>query len=58
MLKLISPTFEDIKMWYVLGAYTKDDIAWYIDMEVIDKEEYALITGEKYVDSVAEKTEA
>ncbi|MBT2860950.1 XkdX family protein [Staphylococcus coagulans] len=48
MLKLISPTFEDIKTWYQWGSYNKEDIVWYVDMEVIDKEEYALITGEKY----------
>lgn len=37
MLKLISPTFEDIKTWYQLKEYSKEDIAWYVDMEVIDK---------------------
>ncbi|HCX8329594.1 TPA: XkdX family protein, partial [Staphylococcus aureus] len=26
-------------------------IAWFVDMEVIDKEEYAIITGEKYPES-------
>ncbi|EIK19539.1 XkdX family protein [Staphylococcus aureus] len=57
MLKLISPTFDDIKTWYELGAYNKEDIAWYVDMEVIDKEEYALITGEKYMDNSIQKPE-
>ena len=52
MLKLISPTFEDIKTWYQLKEYSKEDIAWYVDMEVIDKEEYAIITGEKYPENL------
>ncbi|PNZ60414.1 XkdX family protein [Staphylococcus aureus] len=52
MLKLISPTFEDIKTWYQLKEHTKEDIAWYVDMEVIDKEEYAIITGEKYPENL------
>ncbi len=51
MLKLISPTFEDIKIWYQCKIYTKEDIAWFVDMEVIDKEEYAIITGDKYPDT-------
>ncbi|KAG73182.1 hypothetical protein W782_02606, partial [Staphylococcus aureus VET1245S] len=25
---------------------------WYVDMEVIDKEEYAIITGEKYPENI------
>ncbi|EZV13583.1 hypothetical protein U925_02629, partial [Staphylococcus aureus 12S00579] len=25
---------------------------WYVDMEVIDKEEYAIITGEKYPENL------
>ncbi|HII1512623.1 TPA: XkdX family protein [Staphylococcus aureus] len=52
MLKLISPTFEDIKTWYQLKEYSKEDIAWYVDMEVIDKEEYAINTGEKYPENL------
>ncbi|HIA6640517.1 TPA: XkdX family protein [Staphylococcus aureus] len=57
MLKLISPTFEDIKIWYQCKIYTKEDIAWYVDMGVIDKEEYALITGEKYPETKDEKSQ-
>ena len=43
MLKLISPTFEDIKTWYQLKEYSKEDIAWYVDMEVIDKRNMQLL---------------
>ncbi|HDE0254337.1 TPA: XkdX family protein [Staphylococcus aureus] len=43
---------EDIKTWYQLKEYSKEDIAWYVDMEVIDKEEYAIITGEKYPENL------
>ncbi|HDJ1614880.1 TPA: XkdX family protein [Staphylococcus aureus] len=57
MLKLISPTFEDIKTWYQWKEYTKEDIAWFVDMEVIDKEEYAIITGEKYPETKDEKSQ-
>ncbi len=32
--------------------YSKEDIASYVDMEVIDKEEYAIITGEKYPENL------
>ncbi len=52
MLKLISLTLEDVKTWYQLKEYTKEDIAWYVDMDVIDKEEYAIITGEKYPENL------
>lgn len=48
MMKMIYPTFKDIKTFYVWGCYKNEQIKWYVDMDVIDKEEYALITGEKY----------
>lgn len=48
MMKMIYPTFKDIKTFYVWGCYKNEQIKWYVDMGVIDKEEYALITGEKY----------
>ncbi|USC74163.1 XkdX family protein [Staphylococcus aureus] len=48
----MSPTFEDIKTCYQLKEYTNDDIARYVDMEVIDKEEYAIITGVKYLENL------
>ncbi|AAX91234.1 ORF045 [Staphylococcus phage 47] len=31
---------------------SEENIAWYVDMEVIDKEEYAIITGEKYPENL------
>ncbi|OLN68900.1 hypothetical protein APW84_14340 [Staphylococcus aureus] len=34
-----------------------DQIKWYVDMGVIDKEEYALITGEKYPETKDEKSQ-
>lgn len=46
MMKMIYPTFKDIKTFYVWGCYKNEQIKWYVDMGVIDKEEYALITGE------------
>ena len=47
-MELLFPKYEDIKTMYGWGCYTNDQIKWFVDMEVIDKEEYALITGEKY----------
>lgn len=47
-MKLLFPTYKDIKAMYGWGSYTNEQIKWFVDMEVIDKEEYALITGEKY----------
>ena len=48
-MKLLFPKFEDIKIMYSeWHCYTNEQIKWFTDMEVIDKEEYALITGEKY----------
>lgn len=45
---LIAPSYEEIKQMYDWHISTSEDIAWYVDMGVIDKEDYALITGEKY----------
>ena len=45
---MLFPKYEDIKTMYGWGCYTNEQIKWFVDMEVIDKEEYALITGEKY----------
>lgn len=42
------PKFKDLKTQWGWGIYTLEDMQWYVDMGVIDKEEYALITGEKY----------
>ncbi|MDW3859264.1 MULTISPECIES: XkdX family protein [Staphylococcus] len=47
-MKMLFPKYEDIKTMYGWGCYTNTQIKWFVDMEVIDKEEYALITGEKY----------
>lgn len=48
-MKMLFPKFEGIKIMYSeWHCYTNDQIKWFVDMEVIDKEEYALITGEKY----------
>ena len=50
-MEMLFPKFDDIKTMYGWGCYTNDQIKWFVDMEVIDKEEYALITGEKYPDN-------
>lgn len=47
-MKMLFPKFEDIRTMYNWGKYTNDKIKWFVDKGVIDKEEYALITGEKY----------
>ncbi|MDT0707371.1 XkdX family protein [Mammaliicoccus sciuri] len=47
-MKMLFPKFEDIKTMYGWSCYTNEQVKWFVDMEVIDKEEYALITGEKY----------
>jgi len=48
MNDLIAPNFQEINQMYIWKISTKEDIKWYVDMGVIDKEDYALITGEKY----------
>lgn len=45
------PRFEDVKLMYQRGYHTKDTIKWFVEMKALDKEEYALITGEKYLES-------
>lgn len=45
---LIAPSYEEIKQMYDWHISTNEDIAWYVDMGVIDKEDYALITTEKF----------
>ncbi|MGW7888602.1 XkdX family protein [Staphylococcus xylosus] len=45
------PRFEDVKLMYQRGYHTKDTIKWFVEMKALDKEEYALITGEKYPES-------
>lgn len=44
------PQYKDLKTQWGWGIYSLEDMQWYVDMGVIDKEEYALITGEKYPD--------
>ena len=36
---------------YLWDCLTNDDIHWYVEMEVLDTVDYALITGEKYIDA-------
>lgn len=45
---LIAPSYEEIKQMYDWHISTNEDIAWYVDMGVIDKEDYALITTKKF----------
>lgn len=45
---LIAPSYEEIKQMYDWHISTKEDIAWYVDMGVIDREDYALITNDKF----------
>lgn len=45
---LIAPSYEEIKQMYDWHISTNEDIAWYVDMGVIDKEDYALITNDKF----------
>lgn len=47
-MKMLFPKYEDIKRMYEWGCYDNDQIKWFVDMQVIDKAEYALITGVKY----------
>ena len=47
-MELIFPKFEDLKIQWGWNIYTIEDMKWYVEKEVIDKEEYALITGQKY----------
>lgn len=47
-MKLIFPKFEDLKIQWGWGFTTLEDMQWYVDMGVIDKEDYALITGKKF----------
>lgn len=49
--KVRIPIFEDVKMMYHRGYHTKETIKWFVEMKALDKEEYALITGEKYPES-------
>ncbi|EOB9290402.1 hypothetical protein XD05_08850 [Staphylococcus aureus] len=56
-MKMIYPTFKDIKTFYVWGYYKNEQIKWYVDKGLIDKEEYALITGEKYLEAKDEKSQ-
>lgn len=42
------PKYEDLKLQWSWDIYTLEDMQWYVSMGVIDKEEYALITGKKY----------
>lgn len=51
MITVKVPRFEDVKLIYQRGYYKKDTIKWFVDMNSLDKEEYALITGEKYPES-------
>lgn len=44
------PQYKDLKTQWGWEIYSLEDMQWYVDMGVIDKEEYALITGEKYPD--------
>lgn len=44
------PKFEDLKTQWGWHIYSLEDMQWYVDMGVISKEEYALITGEKYAE--------
>ncbi len=50
-MKLLFPTFEDIKTMYGWGSYTNEQIKWFVEKGAIDKEEYVLITGQKYPDN-------
>lgn len=51
MNKIRIPRFEDVKLMYQRGYYNNETIKWFVDMQSLDKEEYALITGEKYPES-------
>lgn len=44
------PTYESIKWFYDINAYTNEDIATYVELGVTTKEEYKQITGENYPD--------
>lgn len=42
------PGFEDVKFFYDYGPDVNEDVQWYVEMGIIDREDYVLITGEKY----------
>ena len=51
-MKLIFPKFEDIKTMYGwTDGYTNEQIKWFVEKGAIDKEEYVLITGQRYPDN-------
>lgn len=42
------PGFEDVKFFYEMCVEDNEGVQWYVEMGAIDKEDYVLITGEKY----------
>ncbi|AYU54691.1 XkdX family protein [Staphylococcus condimenti] len=42
------PGFKAIKYFYDINCYTNEDIATYVQLNCINKEEYKKITGEEY----------
>ncbi|MEH7758083.1 MULTISPECIES: XkdX family protein [Bacillus] len=43
------PTLNDIKQFWDWECYTKEDIAFYVSIGWITKDDYLDIVGEKYV---------
>lgn len=44
------PTYESIKWFYDINAYTNEDIATYVELGVTTKAEYKQITGKDYTE--------
>lgn len=42
-------TFEEIKQYYDLGFWTKENVALAVEKGKITEEQYKVITGEDYV---------
>lgn len=42
------PKFDDLKTQWGWNIYTLEDMQWYVNMGVIDREEYKEITGADY----------
>lgn len=42
------PTFDDVKFFYDYGVDDESDVQWYVEMGVIDKQDYVIITGQRY----------
>lgn len=52
--KFVYPTFDDVKFFYDYGVDDESDVQWYVEMGVIDKQDYVMITGQRYPEETQE----